>query len=759
MNRTLPGLLLLVFTLMPLLLWSQVNIPLGSWRSHFSYRTATSLAVTADRVYAASANSLYYYDREENSIEILTALQGLSDAGISSLNYREEKDILVIAYRNGNIDLLQGGRVYNIRTIIDANLPGRRRIHDILFNGNLAFMATDYGISVLNLQSKDLQESYFNLGPGGQAAEVYRVAIRNDSIFAATSQGLISNAVRGANLSDFNSWRRHRQEELPVSGEISALAADAHGLYAGIGGWGLLRRRQNGGWEETSFKTEKNFRSIKEVPDGLLIALEDALYFYNTANGSVEQLSSPIIDSPNAAAIDRNGHIWVADARNGLLSDFEGAFKAYVPQGPLADVAEALYSDNERVIAVFNQREDAAGQPGAAGGFSVFSGGRWINYTHDDVPAMPVISGFSDVVYVPSNRRYYLSSLTGGLLEWDPVTDNFRRFTAGMEGVSLLPAASGLSPVSQLAADAEGQVWMVQPGTNIPLHRYNPATDTWEGYLENNSRAGGAVELLIMPGNDKWLQLGGEQGILVFNEESGKSRYFTGQNSGGVLLDRSVKSMALDLQGQLWVGLGQGINYFPNPDAALNVTDVNVVFPVYERRHLLNAEQVNSLVVDGGNRKWMGTTNGLWVAGDYGDTIYHHFTAANSPLPDNHILSQAILQQSGEVFIATPSGIVSYRSGATAAGFQHAAAIKVFPNPVYPGYSGMVGITGLASDVIIKITDVSGRLVKELTSEGGTASWDLTDTQGRRPATGVYLIFSATSDGVETLAGKMAIVN
>lgn len=346
------------------------------------------------------------------------------------------------------------------------------------------------------------------------------------------------------------------------------------------------------------------------------------------------------------------------------------------------------------------------------------------------------------------------------MLEWNPVAGTFRIFNAGTGNVSLQANTAGETPVSTIGKDLQGQLWMVQPGTSLPLHRYNPVDDTWQAFPEINALAGTAADILILQNGDKWLRLNrSDGGVLVFNEEEGQSRLLDKTLNSGGLTSPHVTVMEQDLEGQLWAGLKQGINYWPNPYGVLEGADINAAFPVYEGRALLNTEEVTALAIDGGNRKWIGTSSGLWVFGDYGDTLHYHFTTSNSPLPDNFIQEIAVDQQSGEVFIATGKGMVSFRSGATEAGFEHASAIKVFPNPVYPGYEGKVGITGLARDVVIKITDVSGRLIRELAAEGGTALWDLRDTQGRRPATGVYLIFSSSSDGTQTLAGKMAIVN
>lgn len=760
MKSSLFYLILFLLSVIPeIMLAQQENIPLESWRTHFSYQNIQSIAIAGERVYAAGDYGLFYFDREDKSATTISVLDFLSDAGIANLYYHPENDILVIAYRNGNLDIVEQGEIYNLPTILEASLPGDRAINDVQFSGNITFLATDFGISVLNLQAREINESYFNLSRGGEPVEVNQLAIWNDSLFAITAQGLIGNALQGSNLSDFNTWKHFSATEMPVPERIEVLTGSAQGLLAGVDEEGLFVYA-GGKWTSTAFRTGSFFRSLQAVPDGILISMANGIYLYNQSSGKVNPISSALIQSPYQAAQDNAGSLWIADGANGLVSNFEGGFQSVIPNGPLADVPVSLYAGEGKIVALFNKTGGTSShEEDGPGGFSVFSQGSWQNYSPRNVPEMPEIEGFSDITYNQQNQRYYFSSLKSGLLEWDPASSAFRQFMAGMANVSLDTNQGGATPVSTLAVDQLGQLWMVQSGTQMALHRYNPMEESWQGYLEDHTQAGNAAEILILQNGDKWLRLKGDKGIFIFNEEKGQSRLLgKGINSGG-LTNANVTEMELDLEGQLWLGLQQGVNYFPNPYAVLGEAPVNAVFPVYEGRALLNFEEITTLAIDGGNRKWMGTPAGLWVFGDYGDTLHYRFSTANSPLPDNFIRDLAVDQQSGEVFIATQKGMVSFRSGATEAGFEHASAIKIFPNPINPGYEGKVGITGLARDVVVKITDVSGRLVKELAAEGGTATWDLTNTQGRRPASGVYLIFSSSADGTETLSGKLAIVN
>ena len=135
-----------------------------------------------------------------------------------------------------------------------------------------------------------------------------------------------------------------------------------------------------------------------------------------------------------------------------------------------------------------------------------------------------------------------------------------------------------------------------------------------------------------------------------------------------------------------------------------------------------------------------------------------YFTTENSPLLSNNVLSIGIEDASGEVFIGTELGIVSYKGSATSGSFLHDEAF-VYPNPVRPEYKGDIAIKGLAENAYVKITDVQGTLMYETRALGGQAVWNGNDYTGRRAATGVYLVFSSNRDGTDNIVAKVAIVN
>jgi ligand-binding sensor domain-containing protein len=175
-------------------------------------------------------------------------------------------------------------------------------------------------------------------------------------------------------------------------------------------------------------------------------------------------------------------------------------------------------------------------------------------------------------------------------------------------------------------------------------------------------------------------------------------------------------------------------------------------------QELLYEQFITDIVVDGANNKWIGTADsGVFLVSANGQETKYHFTTSNSPLPSNIINDIDINSSTGEVFIATTKGLVSFKGTATVAN-EDLNSAYVYPNPVRPEYQGTVKIAGLLDKANVKITDIEGNLVYEAISEGGTIEWDTTAFGKHKVASGVYMIFISAQDGIETKVKKVMII-
>ena len=177
--------------------------------------------------------------------------------------------------------------------------------------------------------------------------------------------------------------------------------------------------------------------------------------------------------------------------------------------------------------------------------------------------------------------------------------------------------------------------------------------------------------------------------------------------------------------------------------------------------YLLSNIDISSMAIDGGRRKWFGTKgNGVYLISSDNMTQIQHFTTGNSKLLSDNILSIVINPTTGEVFFGTDKGLCSYISDATEPNEEMTKDnVWAYPNPVTPDYRGPITITGLTYDADVKILAANGALIHQGRSNGGTYTWDGCDQQGRRVASGIYMVATATNDGKKGTVCKIAVVN
>jgi hypothetical protein len=234
--------------------------------------------------------------------------------------------------------------------------------------------------------------------------------------------------------------------------------------------------------------------------------------------------------------------------------------------------------------------------------------------------------------------------------------------------------------------------------------------------------------------------------------------------NGKPVIPEFIYSMAQDHDNTIWVGTNAGLFLIP---ATIDFTTSNRCERVIIGRndgtqlgdYLLDNEQINHIVVDGANRKWIATaTSGVFLLSPDGKETLEHFTTESSPLPSNNVLSIAVLESTGEVFFGTSQGLVSYMSDAIEP-MQNFSDIYAYPNPVQPNYHGVVTIRGLMANTEVRIVDASGNLVATILGNGGEAVWDMTNAQGSRVASGIYTVLCNTADGSAHGETKIMVMN
>lgn len=227
----------------------------------------------------------------------------------------------------------------------------------------------------------------------------------------------------------------------------------------------------------------------------------------------------------------------------------------------------------------------------------------------------------------------------------------------------------------------------------------------------------------------------------------------------------AVRCAAEDKDGNIWIGTSAGpLLLDPNQITASAPTFTQVKVPRNDGTnyadYLLSGIDVSCIAVDGANRKWFGTKkNGIYLISEDNLSEIHHFTTLNSPLLSNGIESIAINEKTGEVFIGTDKGLCSYMSDSSTPNESMTSDnVWAYPNPVKPDYTGLITIVGLSQNADVKILTSNGRIVNEGKSNGGTYTWNGCDANGKKVASGIYMVATATNDVKKGTVCKIAII-
>ena len=250
-------------------------------------------------------------------------------------------------------------------------------------------------------------------------------------------------------------------------------------------------------------------------------------------------------------------------------------------------------------------------------------------------------------------------------------------------------------------------------------------------------------------------------------EDNELIKYNNFTNQDGIKYDVTwAYCVAEDRSGNIWIGTNTGPFMIQKQEVGQeSVTFQQVKVPRNDGTdyadYLLSGVSISSIAIDGGNRKWVGT-NGAGAFLISADNIQQlaNFKEDNSYLLSNTISPIAINPKTGKVYFLTDKGLCSYQGDATEPSEEMTKDnVYAYPNPVTPDYTGLITITGLTYDADVKITASNGALIAQGRSNGGMFTWDGNDRQGRRVASGIYFVITATSEGNSGIVCKIAIIN
>ena len=775
------GLTILISILIPFSLLAQIApMGIGKWTEHLPYSRANSLSAAGDIIYCASSGGMMAYNDRSGEIKRHTTITGLSDVNVTLLKYNPATQSLLIAYKNGNLDILKGDKITNVSAIKNANLTGDKSVNNIRIYGKLAYISTGFGIVVLDMEGSEVKDTYY-IGPDSEALAVYDLCIDEgaNAIYAATENGIMKASL-GDNLSDFNYWSSH--EYLP----------DPGGTYNHID---IYMNKIIANYLTGTYDSDL----VYLISDTTFSILEEASYA-GTSDFQVESDRLIITKLYNVIGFDENfdefvrlytyGNdigvnssmsvfhkdlFWIADRETGLVKFVEvGKCVFIAPEGPNTININDVNISKGQLWSTSGILDPDYRFSNNAPEFNHFFQQNWTGLNAANDSRLDSLYGYINIIVNPMKTgQVFSGSWDNGLLELKDgkvyrIYDDGSRAQYGHSLTAL--EGSGLIRVGGMTYDDGGNLWITTSETPFALNvlksdgewqRFNlgayiDATTIVTDVIVNRNTGHKWIVILASHGGNRivvysdggTIENTADDRIVALSTETGK-----GDIPGSV-----VHCIRQDRDGAIWIGTNEGPAVFYSPDqvfeSQLNAQQI-FVQQEGQTQILLETENIKSICIDGANRKWFGSANsGAYLMSGDGTKQISHFTFENSPLFSNEVNDIEIDGGSGEVFFCTSAGLISYRGSATE-GEDNFSNVEVFPNPVVPGYSGLIAVRGLAENANVKFTDAAGLLIYETRANGGQAVWDGRSLSGSRAANGVYLIFCTNSDGTSQEIAKL----
>ena len=751
--------------LFPFALVAQTDLKIGEWRTHLPYRNGLSVTQTDNDVYWATGLSVLKMNKSDLTIEKLDKLNTLTDVGAKLVRYNKATKTLLVAYENNNLDLIRtegGGKNLNLPDIKNnSSILGDKTVYDATFINDTAYLACGFGISKLDMRRGEFIFTTFT------KLKTYSVAVFEGKIWAATEGGLynVPNDPK-LNLADFKVWTKlDVPSGFPMEYATRVLTVYDNKLYFDLND--TLAVLQNNRPLSIRYERGNRIQFLTAEGANMLVgfwnkdAAQNGKAVIFNKNGTFKNVGNSCVQRPLGAIEDATGRLYFAD----LYDRFRFVIKP--TDGDCTTVEfDSPYSRESSDIAVTDTSVWVAfgGLNGInprdnANGFASFVGGKWLNYNrlYNRIFSDSLIElDFHNVKINTKTGKVYAGSVQNGLVELvgNKVSKVYNGSNSAIQNAS---ADRSRYRVTGLAFDKTGNLWVSNNLADRPVIVLK-ADGKWAKL--SPVPASNIFQVIVDGSNIKWFIVSGSQsGILLYDEgksiddiSDDKTRLLDNSNLPKDLQSAGINYLATDLNGEVWVGTSGGVCVFRcGGDPFKNTCDASLIVNSLGsiNEYLLREKNVNVIAIDGANRKWFGTSSGLFVTSADGKTELLKFNTENSPLPSNNIKTIAI-RPNGEVFIGTDKGLVSFRSDATEGGeFNVESKVLAFPNPVRPDYDGPIAIKGFTRDANVKIADINGNVVFETRALGGQAIWEGKDFNGNRVATGVYLVLATNTRNLD----------
>lgn len=745
-----------------------------SWRDHLPYSQVNQLASIGDIYYGSTPYSIIEFDYSNNEVRKLSTVNGLSEVGISAIVANQSQQSLLIAYSSSNIDLIKGESVINISSILNSSIIGDKTVYNLYSHSKYVYVCLGFGIVVVDIEKEEIKDTYI-IGDNSSQEAVLDLHISQNYIYALTNDEIKMAPLNSSFLSDASIWNTLN---IPTGSSINNLESYQDDFFA-FGSTNIIYKYQNNNWDTILFYPNETLRNFK-VDDQNLITCTNSYVTVYSSNLDTLDFFYAYNGNPGITANDviyGNGYYWIADESKGLRrlkNNFSLNNSLIGYMGPFTNECFHLSSVNDKLYV-------AAGRTYGTNWNKTFNwhgiyqfNNSWNYFNRINTTIMAdEIDTISDIVWVTANplneNEFVASSFGGGLLLFNN-NQFINRFSFYNSSLQTRIGQSGNSVcVAGTCYDNMGNLWIANSFTTSPLS-VKTNEGEWQSFYCGPLAADKLCTDIIVDDQYGYVwMIVKDVGLVVYDynqtvfDLSDDQYKIIGTSSGsGSLPSGNVNTLAIDNDGEIWIGTDNGPTIFYSSYPIFNETNYdaqNILIEVDGTlQYLLQNEIITDIEIDGANRKWIATDGGgLFLMSEDGTQTIYSLSKENSPLYSNKITSLAINHQNGELFIGTDKGILGYKSTATSPNIEF-TNLQVYPNPVRPDYQGNIAVTGMMKNSEVKITDASGFLIQTIFSQGGQAVWNGKDRNNQIVGSGIYYFFATSQDGYSKAKSKVLIV-
>ena len=731
----------------------------GDWRTYTAKRNIRQLAWDAGRqtVWAVTGGGMFSYRDADQTFADFTASEGLQTTDVSAVAVDRDGTVWVGATDGFLHRYHPSTRTWEyVSDIFDKHEP-QQGINRLKVLGDTLMILSDIGVSVFSIPRMEFGDTYkrFGTGSGALVGSATDLAIFNGMIWVSTRAGVASTPLSNPNPSAPDSWQVYTTAQgLPMN-SVRRLETAFDTIFAATSaGLALLRGSAWATVDGTAglnvLDLSSNRRPCADCTNLYLISDVGLLVYDGTS--PARSVAGGFQSGPTAMA----GNLLVGTLSGILFFDQNFTARLIVPPGPPSDKFVGLAVDRRGVVWSGTGTSNGSG-------FMSFDGVRWRAYTVQDDARLGSNNYYK--VSIGSNDAKWVSSWGNGIALVDDA-GNVKKVLNRANGMP--PAVDPSFVVAAGAAtDQAGVTWIADrtPPGDTAIVKFNP--DSSLGYVRGLiTRTPNVIvftDVVIDLYGTKWFAnysrfepfvAGRASGVYYYNENfsipgtvNGWGRLLT---SDGLTSDKA-SALAVDNDGNLWIGTDQGISIIFDPGDPKNH------IAAY---HPISDQLIQGIVVDPLNNKWVATRTGVFVFSPDGTSILGHYTVTGTggKLLDDDVASISMDAASGTMYFGTEKGLSSLGTPALAPKPDF-DKLSFSPNPYYLPASRLLVVDGLVQGSLLKILSIDGRLMREITTPGGRVGfWDGTDANGRLVQTGVYVVVAYSEAGSKVAAGKVAVV-